>query len=335
MGSQTNASIPKDRPPEHVTAGAGSASLSATSPVGPLGVSSSRFFLGAGAFLTQVHGGTRRCASLFCLLRFSMLRQALQNGASDAPDAFAAAALAPSSTPPEVCPETMEFDIRCTHGTTTTHTPHSPPQGGLGHDKHALPGRAFLAPAPSRAAAHLVITRKEIRCTRKMKNIKFVNPTRNKITGSRNMKTCRRRARGNFHLKAALDRVGILTVFSGENAMQQTALLPALERLLAGDAQQLRLGPLARRSARPRSCASTPSRSRFNAAVGDATDSVSDCEVGTREPAQEDAAAVATGGVEDCAESEQKNLFGHATGSRCPCLLPCQCVRVRVRVRVF
>ena len=80
--------------PEHVTAGAGSASLSATSPVGPLGVSSSRFFLGAGAFLTQVHGGTRRCASPFCLPSFSTLRQALQNGASDAPDAFAAAALA-------------------------------------------------------------------------------------------------------------------------------------------------------------------------------------------------------------------------------------------------
>ena len=50
------------------------------------------------------------------------------------------------------------------------------------------------------------------------------------------MKTCRRRAGGNFHLRAALDRVGILTVFSGEDAMQQTALLPAQERLLAGDA---------------------------------------------------------------------------------------------------
>ena len=91
---------------------------------------------------------------------------------------------------------------------------------------------------------------------------------------------------------------------------------------------------LARRSGRPRSCASTPSRSCFNAAVGDATDSVSDCEVGTREPAQEDAAAAATEGVEDWAESEQKGLFGHATGSRCPCLLPCQCVRVRARARV-
>ena len=74
------------------TAGAGSTSLSATSRVVPLaaaGVSSARFFLGAGAFLTQAHGGTRRCAS-----PFSMLRQALQNGDSDAPDAFAAAVLA-------------------------------------------------------------------------------------------------------------------------------------------------------------------------------------------------------------------------------------------------
>ena len=45
---------------EHVTAGAGSASLSATSPVVPLaaaaGVSSARIFLGAGL----PHPGTRR-----------------------------------------------------------------------------------------------------------------------------------------------------------------------------------------------------------------------------------------------------------------------------------
>ena len=84
--------------PEHVTAGAGSTSLSATSPVVPLaaaaGVSSARFFLGAGAFLIQVHGGARRFASPFCLPSFSMLRQAFQNGASDTPDVFAAAALA-------------------------------------------------------------------------------------------------------------------------------------------------------------------------------------------------------------------------------------------------
>ena len=55
---------------------------------------------------------------------------------------------------------------------------------------------------------------------------------------------------------------------------------------------------LAQRSARPRSCASTPSRSRFNAAVGDVMDFMSDCEVGTRELAQEDA-AMATESVED------------------------------------
>ena len=77
-----------------------------------------------------------------------------------------------------------------------------------------------------------------------------------------------------------------------------------------------------------------PSRSRFTAALGDATDSLSDCEVGTRELAQEDAAAMATEGVEDWAESEQEGLSGYATGSRCPCLLPCQCVRVRARARV-
>ena len=34
----------------------------------------------------------------------------------------------PSSTPPEVCLETMEFDIRRGHGTTTTHAPHSSPK---------------------------------------------------------------------------------------------------------------------------------------------------------------------------------------------------------------
>ena len=43
---------------------------------------------------------------------------------------------------------------------------------------------------------------------------------------------------------------------------------------------------------------------------------------------------MATEGVEDWAESEQKCLFGYATGSRCPCLLPCQCVRVCARARV-
>ena len=64
----------------------------------------------------------------------------------------------PSSTPPEVCLETTWYH----HHTRATFVT----QGSLGHDEHALPGRAFLAPAPSRAAAHLVITRKEIRCTR-------------------------------------------------------------------------------------------------------------------------------------------------------------------------
>ena len=39
-----------------------------------------------------------------------------------------------------------------THATLVT-------QGSLEHDEHALPSWAFLAPAPSRAAAHLVIIR--------------------------------------------------------------------------------------------------------------------------------------------------------------------------------
>ena len=131
------------------------------------------------------------------------------------------------------------FDLDVARATFVT-------QGSLGHDEHAPAGRAFLASAPPWEAAHLVITRKEIRCTRchpQIKTRKFVKPTRNKMMGSRNMKTCRRRAKGNFHLRAALNRVGILTVISGEDAMQQTALLPAQECLLAGDAQQLRLDP--------------------------------------------------------------------------------------------
>ena len=83
--------------PEHVTTGAGSASLSATSPVVPLAAAagvSSALLPGRGRLPIQVHGGTRRRASPFCLPSFSMLRQASQNGALDAPDAFAAAALA-------------------------------------------------------------------------------------------------------------------------------------------------------------------------------------------------------------------------------------------------
>ena len=67
------------------------------------------------------------------------------------------------------------------------------------------------------------------------KQLSLSDPTGNKMMGSRNMKTCRRQAGGNFHLTAALDRVGILTVFSGEDALQWAALLPAQERLLAGD----------------------------------------------------------------------------------------------------
>ena len=100
---------------EHVTAGAGSASLSATTPVVPLaaaaGVSSAHFFLGAGAFLTQVHGGTRRRASPFCLPSFSMLRQALQNGASGAPTPSLRPRSSPQRRRPKVCLETMEFDF--------------------------------------------------------------------------------------------------------------------------------------------------------------------------------------------------------------------------------
>ena len=90
-------------------------------------------------------------------------------------------------------------------------------------------GSEGLNRLPSALFGYFVFSRnetvlKEIRCTRchsiNKETIEFVNPIRNKIMGSRNMKTCRRRAGGYFHLRAAVDRVGILTVFSGEDAMQ-------------------------------------------------------------------------------------------------------------------
>ena len=153
----------------------------------------------------------------------------------------------PSSTPPEVCLETMGFDFRRGHGTTTTHAPHSSPKAAwvttstrcqVGRSwRFRLHERRLAWRSPGKkSGAHGVTSKNK-------ETIKFVSPTRNKMMGSRNMKTCRRRAGGNFHLTAALDRVGILTVTSGEDATQWTALRPAQERLLAGDAEQLRLDP--------------------------------------------------------------------------------------------
>ena len=47
-----------------------------------IGVSAARFFLGAGAFLTQVQGQTRKCAWPFWLPSFATFRHALQKGAA-------------------------------------------------------------------------------------------------------------------------------------------------------------------------------------------------------------------------------------------------------------
>ena len=47
-----------------------------------IGVSAARFFLGAGAFLTQVQGHTRKCAWPFWLPSFATFRRALQKGAA-------------------------------------------------------------------------------------------------------------------------------------------------------------------------------------------------------------------------------------------------------------
>ena len=88
-----------------------------------------------------------------------------RTAAADAPDAFAAALAAlidtTRGTPRDKGIRFSTWTWYTTHTRATFVT-----EGSLGHDEHALPGRAFLAPAPSRAAAHVMITRKEIRCTR-------------------------------------------------------------------------------------------------------------------------------------------------------------------------
>ena len=147
---------------EHVTAGAGSASLSATSPVVPLPPRRRASRVRASSWARAPSSPRCTAALLDAPLR-SVCRASPCCGKPYrmAPNAFAAAALAAVIDAARGL-ETMEFDIRRRHGTTTTHAP----QGSLGHEEHALPGRAFLAPAPSRAAAHLVIARKEIKCTR-------------------------------------------------------------------------------------------------------------------------------------------------------------------------
>ena len=126
----------------------------------------------------------------------------------------------PSPTLPEVCLRTIEFDTRREHDHRTRAT--STTEGTLGHDEHELLG--WVSPAPSRAVAHLMIILQEIRCTqcrsKRKQTIKFFKPTRNNIIRFRNTKTCRRRAGGTLHLTAAIHRVGILTVFSGEDTMQ-------------------------------------------------------------------------------------------------------------------
>ena len=110
-------------------------------------------------------------------------------------------------------------------------------------------------------------------------------------------KTSRRWATSNVHFRAAFHRVGILTVFSSEDTLQQTALLPAQERLLAGDAQQFRLNPrpAIRENAKLRFHAFQVS---FENRGRDATDSVSDWELAGRESPQKDAEALATEGCQ-------------------------------------
>ena len=138
------------------------------------------------------------------------------------------------------------------------------------------------------------------------------------------MKTCRRRAGGNFHLRAALDHVGTLTVFGGENATQWTALLPAQERLLTGGAQQLRLDP------RPELCFYA-----FQVPLQRRPGGRNRLRVRLRcRHSGAGARRRSSHGDGWCRGLGRKGLFRSATGSLCPCLLPCQCVRVRARARV-
>ena len=113
--------------PEHVTAGAGSASLSTASRRGAAGRRGGRLEC-AGTFLTQAHGGTRRCASPSVCRVSPCCGKPCRTAPPMRPTPSLRPRSPPSSTPPEVCPETMDFDIRCRHGTTTTHAPHLSPK---------------------------------------------------------------------------------------------------------------------------------------------------------------------------------------------------------------
>ena len=234
---------------ERVTAGAGSASLSATSPWcrwPPRRASRARASSWARApsspRYTAAFVDAPGCS--FCLPSFCILRQALQNGASDAPDAFAVAAT----------PRGVPGDDGIRYSTQTTHGPPLSPKYSLGHDEHALPGlAAFLAPAPSRAAAHLVTIWVEVRCTRchsqNTETIKFVKPE----TRCRNKKTWRHRAGDTF----------------GRSRSRRHRRCYAVDCCLRKNVSS----QVMRSSSVSTLGASTPSRSRFNTAVCDATDS--------------------------------------------------------------
>ena len=110
----------------HVTAGAGSASLSATSPV----VRASRVRASSWA---KTNSSPRYTVALVDAPLRSVCLASPCCGKpyrTETPTRLApfAPRSPPSSTPPEVCLETVEFDIRIRHGTTTTHPPHSSPK---------------------------------------------------------------------------------------------------------------------------------------------------------------------------------------------------------------
>ena len=131
----------------------------------------------------------------------------------------------PSPTPPEVCLVTRESDIGREHGTTTTHVPDPPP-------RIACNTTSMCCWVGSTWHLHRIVAAK----TKQTNKFSLQNNT----IKFQNIKTCWRRAGANVHLKAAFQRFGNLSVFSGEDTMQK---LPAQERLLTGDAQQFRLNP--------------------------------------------------------------------------------------------
>ena len=154
--------------PEHVTAGAGSASLSATSPMVPLALR--RASRVRASSWVRAPSSPRNTAALVDAPLRSVCRASPCCGKPyrTAPPTRPTPSLRPRSLPSIDAARSVPRDNGIRDSTWYHHHTRAAlaTQGSLGQDEQALRSRAFLAPAPSRAAAQLMITRKEIRCTR-------------------------------------------------------------------------------------------------------------------------------------------------------------------------